>query len=570
MKKYLDISIGQFTHQGQKDLNQDFHGAVIPNEPALSAKGIAIAIADGISSSKVSHIASQTAIKSFLQDYFSTSDSWSVKKSAQLVLKSINSWLYAQTQTSPYRFDKDKGYICTFSGIVFKSHLAHLFHCGDSRIYQLNDSKLELLTTDHRRVVSEETSYLTRALGIHDYLELDYRQVPLSEGDIFILATDGVYEYLDDKQFIDIIRQEDKLERAAKRLVEEAFDAGSQDNLSVQIVKIDQLPERNLDELHQQINLLPAAPNLSTRMSFDGYTILREIYISSRSHVFLAQDNDTLEKVVIKTPSTEMKNNPAYLESFLMEDWIARRLHNPHLIKAIEAQRKRNYLYTVTEYIEGKTLAQWMIDNPCPDITIVRSIVEQISKGLQAIHRQEMIHQDLRPNNIMIDASGTVKIIDFGATKVAGISEIVDSNKGIVGTAQYTAPEYFLGQPGTSQSDIFALGVITYQILSGRLPYGNSVSKTNSTKSQQGLSYTPLRSNNKEIPEWLDYAIRKAVHIKPIKRYAEVSEFVYELKQPSSQYLNRTKPPFIERNPVLFWQTVSAILLCLVIALSTK
>jgi serine/threonine protein phosphatase PrpC len=570
MKKHLDISIGQFTHQGRKECNQDFHGVFIPDEPALSSKGIAIAIADGISSSKVSHIASQTAIKSFLQDYFSTSDSWSVKKSAQIVLKSINSWLFAQTQNSPYRFDKDKGYICTFSGIIFKSQLAHLFHSGDSRIYRLSSDRLEQLTSDHRRIVSEDTSYLTRALGIHDYLELDYRQIPLSEGDIYILASDGVYESLDNKQLLDIIKQEDNLDRAAKRVVEEAYDAGSEDNLSIQIVKVDQLPERNLDEVHQQINLLPAAPSLSARMSFDGYSILREIYISSRSHVFLAQDNDTLDKVVIKTPSTELKNNAAYLENFLMEDWIARRLNNPHLIKAIEAKRKRNYLYTVTEYIEGKTLAQWMIDTPSPDITTIRNIVEQISKGLQAIHRQEMVHQDLRPNNIMIDSSGTVKIIDFGATKVAGLSEIVGRNEGIVGTAQYTAPEYFIGQTGTSQSDIFSLGVITYQLLSGKLPYGNSVSKSNSTKSQQSLTYAPLRINNGDIPEWLDLAIQKAVHINPVKRYAEISEFIHELKQPSTQYLNQSKPPFIERNPVLFWQIVSFILFCLVIVQTTQ
>jgi len=164
-----------------------------------------------------------------------------------------------------------------------------------------------------------------------------------------------------------------------------------------------------------------------------------------------------------------------------------------------------------------------------------------------------MVHQDLRPANVMIDATGTVKIIDFGATKVA-----------------YTAPEYFLGEIGTSQSDIFSLGVIAYQMLSGRLPYGTAIAKTNTSKSQQRLVYTSLLKNKTLNSEnntlgWIDYAIKQAVEINPAKRYAEVSEFVYELKHPNSRYLNKSKPPLIERNPVVFWQGISLILMCIVI-----
>lgn len=565
MKKQLAVSVGQYSSPGIKPINQDFHGVLIPNEPHLSSKGIAIAIADGISSSNVSQIASETAVKGFIQDYYSTSDSWSVKTSAQRVLKATNSWLYAQTRNSPYRFNKDKGYICTFSAIVFKSNTAHLFHCGDSRIFRLVDNTLEQLTIDHRHVVDEQTSYLTRALGIHDTLEMDYKTLPLNLGDVYVLATDGVFEFIPAKEIAEAISQGSDLNHVAKELVDKAFAAGSNDNLTIQIVRLDNLPEQYVAEVQQQLTQLPAAPQLSARMQFDGYHILRDIYISSRSHVFLAEDTDTGEKVVIKTPSMEMRNHPETLENFLMEDWIAKRLNNAHVLRAIEPTRKRHYLYTVTEYIEGQTLAQWMIDNPSPDIETVRNIIEQIGKGLQAFHRQEMVHQDLRPNNIMIDAAGTVKIIDFGATKVAGISEVVPKNEGIVGTAQFTAPEYFLGELGTPQSDLFSLGVIAYKMLSGSLPYGNSVSRITNRREQGRLTYQPLRNEDNTIPGWVDYAISKATHIDPFKRYAEVSEFVYELKTPSPNYLSKTKPPLMARNPVLFWQCVSLVLLGIII-----
>lgn len=563
MRQQLELSIGQHSSAGRKSINQDFHGALVPKEPHLSSKGIAVALADGISSSNVSQIASETAITSFLHDYYSTSDAWSVRTSAQRVLKATNSWLYAQTSNSPHRYNKDKGYICTFSGMVFKSNTAHLFHSGDSRIYRMAGETLQQLTQDHRNVVSADTSHLTRALGFHGTLELDYLRFAITLGDVFILATDGVYEFLTHQTLIEKIGQSLDLDQAAEAIVAAAHAAGSDDNLTIQIVRVENLPAKIVPEVQRQIDLLPLAPLLGPGVSFDGYQIIRDLYISARSHVYLAQDEASGETVVIKVPSVEKRDDREYLETFLMEDWIAKRVDNPHVLKAIESTRPRNFLYIVTEYIEGQTLAQWIADNPKPDITTVRGIAMQIAKGLQAFHRQEMVHQDLRPNNIMIDPMGTVKIIDFGATKVAGVSEVTERNEGLVGTAQFAAPEYFLGLPGTPLSDQYSLGVIVYSMLTGKLPYGNAVAKTRTHRAQHRLLYQPLRrGKDNDIPGWVDHAVRKATQIDPAKRYAEVAEFVYELSKPSPDYLAKAKPPLMERNPVLFWQCISVILVC--------
>ena len=441
MNKPLNVSIGCATDKGRKVINQDFLGSYIPEEPLLSTKGVVVAIADGISSSNVSQIASQTAISSFMEDYYCTADAWSVKTSGQKVIKSINAWLYAQTQNSPYRFDKDKGYVCTFSALVLKSNSAHIFHSGDSRIYRLVGSSLEQLTQDHRRVVSEKVSYLSRALGIDNTLEIDYHTMPVAQDDVFILATDGIYEFVNAAQIQESIKESETLNDAAQCILNLAMEAGSNDNLSVQLVRIDQLPNYQLDEVQQQVSGLPLPPPLSARMELDGYEILRPIYISSRSHVFLARDTDTQQTVALKVPSTELGTNIAYLESFMMEDWIAKRVTNPHVVKAIESTRKRHYLYVVTEYLAGKSLAQWMIDNPKPNLEQVRNIISQIAKGLQAFHRQEMIHQDIRPANIMIDETNTVKIIDFGSTYIAGVSNTEEGDT-LKGTLRYSAPEY--------------------------------------------------------------------------------------------------------------------------------
>ena len=558
----LQISLGQHSDKGRKKLNQDFHGAYIPAEPLLSSKGIAVALADGISSSDVSQIASETTISSFLNDYLCTSEAWSVKKSAQRVLQATNAWLFAQTRNSPHRFNKDKGYICTFSGLIIKSTTAHIFHSGDSRIYRLNEQGLEQLTEDHRYTVSEETSYLTRAIGIHHSADLDYRSLPIEQGDIFILATDGVYEHLNTPHLEKIIKQHsDDLNQAARLVVQQAFDNGSQDNLTVQLIRIDELPEHQIGEVSQKASSLPMPPKLRARMEFDGYQILREIHLSSRSHVFLAEDKETQQTVVLKTPSMEMRCDTAYLESMLMEEWIANRLDNIHLLKSLPQSRKRNYLYLVTEFVEGQSLTQWMLDNPDPKVEQVRTIIEQVAKGLQSMHRQEMIHQDIRPHNIMIDNNGVVKIIDFGSTQVAGITEAGQTDRGIQGTMLYTAPEYFLGEGGSHRSDIFSLGVIAYQMLSGRPPYGHHVCKAHSKAQQRRLSYHSVLAEDKEIPAWIDDALRKATHLNPLKRYAEVSEFIRDLRHPNQAFINKNKPPLMERDPVLFWQLLSLTLL---------
>jgi serine/threonine protein phosphatase PrpC len=574
MTDQLKISIGQHTDKGTKPSNQDFHGACLPREPQLGMKGFVIALADGISSSDVSHIASQFAVTSVLEDYYCTSEAWSVKTSIERVLVATNSWLHAQTQQSQYRFDKDRGYVCTLSAMVIKSNTAHLFHVGDARIYQVHGSALEQLTNDHRVWVSSETSYLARALGIDAHVDIDYRAMEVVQGDVFVLATDGVYEHVDAAfMTAEIELAGNDLDGAARRIVEEACRRGSDDNLTLQIVRVDALPSPEANEIYRRLTDLPFPPLLEARAVFDGYRIIREVHASSRSHVYLAIDEETQAQVILKTPSIDLRDDPAYLERFLMEEWIARRINSAHVLKPCAQTRKRNYLYVVTEYIDGQTLSQWMTDHPDPALETVRAIADQIAKGLRAFHRLEMVHQDLRPENIMIDRTGTVKIIDFGATRVAGLVEIAFplEHHRMLGTAQYSAPEYFIGESGSARSDIFSLGVIAYQMLTGRLPYGAEVAKRKSRGAQRSLTYLPVAQIRSDIPAWIDEAIRKAVHPDPFRRHEDVPEFIFDLHHPNQSFLSRSRPPLIERHPVMFWKGLSFVLMIVVLVLlSTK
>jgi len=558
----LRVAVGQHSDRGRKPVNQDFYGWRLPDEPLLGSKGIAVALADGIGSSEVSQVAAEFAVMGFLDDYYCTSETWSVKRSVERVLDATNSWLHSRTRQSPYRYDKDRGYVCALSALVLKSTTAHVFHVGDTRVYRLQGDALEQLTQDHRAWVSGEESYLCRAVGFNPQIEIDYRSLEIERGDVFVLATDGVHEHVDGRFVAAAIREaQGGLDEAARSIAAEAYRRGSGDNLTVQIVAVEDVPDHGVSEVQQQLaRLAPAPPQLEARAEVDGYRIVREIYASARSHIYLALDLQTEALVALKTPATDLQGDRDHLERFLMEEWIARRLNSPHVLKPFARTRERRLLHVAMEYVEGQTLAQWMTDNPRPELEKVRSIVEQIARGLQAFHRMEMLHQDLRPQNIMIDGTGTVKIIDFGSARVAGVSECAAplERSSILGTLQYTAPEYFVGDPGTERADLYSLGVIAYQMLSGRLPYGAEAARVRTRAAQRRLQYATLLDEQGDIPAWVDAALRKAVHPDPLQRYESLSEFVYDLRHPNAALLRPT--PFVERNPALFWKGVSAAL----------
>jgi hypothetical protein len=472
--------------------------------------------------------------------------------------------LHSQSRKGADPYDRDKGYVCTLSVVVLKGTTAHIFHVGDSRVYRLSGKALEQLTEDHRVAISAEKSYLGRALGANSQVEIDYRRVNVALGDVLLLTTDGIYEHLSARDISQIISGHPAdLDAAARAIVTKAYANGSDDNLTVQIVRIDNLPTADSDDALEQARDLPLPPLLEPRMVFDGYRIVRTLHTSSRSHIYLAVDTDDDSKVVLKIPSIDLRGDAAYLRRFMMEEWVARRIDSAYVLKPRGRTRPRSYLYVAMEFVEGKTLSQWMIDNPKPNVEAVRGIVEQIAKGLRAFHRKEMLHQDLRPENIMIDTTDTVKIIDFGSTRVAGVAETRPRTVGddILGTAQYTAPEYFLGEAGTTRSDLFSLGVIAYQMLTGRLPYGAGIARARTKSQMQKLGYTPASNINSDVPPWMDGAIARAVSLSPDKRFEVLSEFLHDLRHPNARYLDARPVPLIERNPLLFWQALSLTLL---------
>ncbi len=555
----LKFTVGQYSSAGKKPENEDSIGIRIPKGMLMNTKGAVAIIADGVSASEAGKEASETCVFNFLSDYYSTPDSWSVKKSTSQVLNALNRWLYGKGQQF---VNAQRGYVSTLSCVVFKSQTAHLFHIGDTRIYRLRRGELEQLTRDHATPINNQQTYLTRAIGLDVRADVDYRAAEMEVGDVFLLTTDGVHDFVTNADIIGALNSGDAYDQSCEKLASLALKNNSHDNLSCQILRVDELPTQNVEDVYQKLTDLPFPPHLEKGMVIDGYQVEREIHASSRSQLYIVKDTESNKRYCMKTPSVNYEDDPAYIERFRMESWIGSRIHSPYIVNTINNDRKKTFLYYLTEYIDGKTLERWIKENPKPAIQDVTYLVEQVAKGVRAFHRRDIFHQDLKPANILIDTNGEAKIIDFGSCHVQGIAEISTplERDVVLGTASYSAPEVVLRGAVTSQADIFSLGVIVFEMCTGVQPFEGKLAQCRSENAYLRTKYISAFELNPMVPVWMDGAIKKALRYDPNRRYADIDEFVHELTHPNPKYKRYHEAPMMARNPLLFWQVTSALL----------
>jgi serine/threonine protein phosphatase PrpC len=552
----LKLDIASFSEAGIKPQNEDSVGYYQPSESyALKTKGVALCVADGVSTAEAGKEASETAVNHFMDEYYRTPDTWTVGHSGEKILSTLNLNLYRKSN----EFSSNKGFLCTFSAMIIKGSTGHFFHVGDSRIYLLRQGELKQITKDHTAKVSDNHSVLARAMGMDNRLHIDYGRVNLEEGDRLMLSSDGVHDFISSADLSALLSLDQPLKHIAQAIRERALGNASDDNLSAVIAQVDSLYDQDQEELTAELTRLPFPPDMRAGMRLDGYRVVQELFASSRSQLYLVEDESSGKQCVMKTPSLNFDEDMAYIDRFVQEEWIGLRIQSPNVVQLIQQGRDRTALYYLMEHIEGMQLDAWMKEHCPPSPKQAIQIVKQVAQGLQAFHEYETVHQDLKPGNIMVKPDGGVVIVDFGSVYVAGLAELDQRHADIeaLGTAGYSDPNYIMGRNPGFAGDVYSLATITYELFTGQLPYGEAINDCRYAAEFDRLRYRPASELNPQIPLWFDRALEQGVKFGSDRRYQSVAQFMKDLTSPNPEFL-RDEPPSPKRaNTELFWKLMS-------------
>ena len=551
MNPVLDVAVAQRSLAGLKPSNEDALGIRLP-APAQLGKGVVLVIADGVSSAEAGRQAAEAAVQGFLSDYYATPDEWTVQVAGERVTTAINRWLHGRSQ----QHAGQQGWLTTFSALVLRGRRAHILHIGDTRVYRWREGTLEPLTQDHCTRINADTTYLSRALGMDWRVDIDYQETDLQPGDLFLTSSDGLHGSLSTSELRRLLSDTgDDLDAACERLLAAALAQGSSDNLSCQLARVRAIGPAGNELPSAAGPRLPVPPPLLPGQVLDGYRIEAEIHASPRSQLYRVRDVRSGQLYALKTPGLQFADDEDYRAHFAIEGWIGQRVNHPNLIRIHAPARAPQCLYHLLEWLDGETLAQWRARQVTVDIATVVGFAGQIVAGLRALHRRDTLHQDLKPDNLLLTPEGRIKLIDLGSARVASLAlpeprDLLDRP----GATDHAAPEYALGLARDARADQFSLGVTLYALLTGQHPYGDGYGRAQTPQAFHALRYVSASRHNPHVPLWMDAALRKACAIHPDNRYDALGEFVHDLERPNPALTPDQRLPWIERDPASFWR----------------
>src|SRR5256714_2521345 len=260
----------------------------------------------------------------------------------------------------------------------------------------------------------------------------------------------------------------------------------------------------------------------------DGrYSIISRLGSGGMADVYCAQDVQLGRKVALKLLYRRFAQDEQFVERFKREASAAAGLQHPHVVGVYDRGEFDGTYYIAMEYLEGRSLKQIVEDEGplAPERAI--ELVVQILRAARFAHQRGVIHRDIKPHNVIVDEEGRVKVTDFGIAR-AGASDMTETGS-IMGTAQYLSPEQAQGHAVSAQSDLYAIGIVLYELLTGRVPFDGDSPVTIALKQVSELPIPPS-AYNPAVPPELDAIVLRALEKDPARRFADADEMIAELE----------------------------------------
>ena len=543
----LQLTVGYFSATGPRERNEDFCGYVTPVDAQLVDKGAIIALADGVSGGAAGREAAEFSVRGLLADYYATPDTWTVPHALDKVLVAINRWLNAQATAKRNL----AGMSCTLSALVLRGCRYYSAHVGDSRIYHLRGDQLLQLTTDHVWDRPDMRHVLKRAVGLDEHLVVDFGEGELQAGDLFLLVSDGVWEPVGELAMHTTLRLYHGAQQTAEALVRLAHKQGGQDNASAMVVRVDAVAEQNLRDYLSAERHLPLPPRLKPGASLDGYEVVSLLHESRLSLLYKVRNLTDGRLWVLKTLPPNAEGDAVACNALMQEEWMAKKViahYFPQILPLTADQRSA--LYYIMSWHEGATLQQHLDSGRHFSITEAVQIGIRLLKGLAALHRLNILHRDIKPANVHLGTDDKLRILDFGVAASDGLHNLGDG----AGTPSFMAPELIAGQLASPQTELYAVGVTLYYLLTRKYPYGE-VEPFQHPKFGDPVPATRYRP---EIPHWLENLLLKAVAREAVNRFETAEEMLLALEHGELRPLDSPRrTPLLARDPIRVWQLLA-------------
>lgn len=539
----LQLSVAQASAIGPRAENQDALRVVTPVAELAASKGYLCAMADGVSQCADGGLAARSTLQALALDYYATPQTWSVAQALERLLLAQNRWLQANGGGQPL--------LTTLSALVFRGQRFTLAHVGDCRAYRWLDGELQRISDDHVWEQPGMQHVLKRALGLDQHLVVDFLDGQLRPGECFLLLSDGVWATLGDHSISAILREQTDLSLAVSTLVSAAHLAGSQDNASALLVRVDTLGAATLGDALVQLQQWPLPPALKAGQQFEGWKVESVLAQSRQSLLYRVRDAQQQAWLLKTLPLTRDDDNAAG-QALLAEEWFLRRVAG-RAFPEVHAASGRQHLYYVMREYSGQTLADvYKRQGPLP-LAQWQSIAERLLRAVGLLHRRQILHRDIKPENLLLGDDGELRVLDFGLAYCPGLSE--DRTHELPGTPSFIAPEAFSGEHPTAQQDLYSVGVTLYYLLTGHYPYGEieAFQRPRFTQPVSASRYRP------DLPDWLPLSLERAVAAAPAQRYETAEEWLLVLEQADRQELSIRPKPLLEREPLKVWRTLGLV-----------
>lgn len=539
----LQLSVAHASAIGPRAENQDALRVVTPVAELAASKGYLCAMADGVSQCADGGLAARSTLQALALDYYATPQTWSVAQALDRLLLAQNRWLQANGGGQPL--------LTTLSALVFRGQRFTLAHVGDCRAYRWLDGELQHISEDHVWEQPGMQHVLKRALGLDQHLVVDFLDGQLRAGECFLLLSDGVWATLADHSIGAILREQTDLDLAVTTLVSAAHLAGSQDNASALLVRIDSLGEATLGDALVQLQQWPLPPPLKAGQQFEGWQVQALLAQSRQSLLYRVRDAQQQPWLLKTLPLNRDDDNDAG-QALLSEEWFLRRVAGRGFPE-VHAANERQHLYYVMREYSGQTLAEVFQQHGPMPLAQWQSIAERLLRAMGMLHRRQILHRDIKPENLLLGDDGELRILDFGLAYCPGLSQ--DRDNALPGTPSFIAPEAFNGERPTPQQDLYSVGVSLYYLLTGHYPYGE-IEAFQRPRFTQPISASRYRP---DLPDWLPLCLERAVAAQPANRYETAEEWLRALEQADRQELSIRPKPLLEREPLKVWRTLGLV-----------